>query len=116
MTTKQQMKKNSRSWYLKHKEITKKRTLHRRKEIKKWLNEYKSKLTCISCSENHVSCTDFHHKDPSKKDIGISQIADMGWSYERILTELKKCVLICSNCHRKLHWRIRHNLPVEHFV
>jgi transcription elongation factor Elf1 len=116
MTSKLQMEKNSRTWYLRNKGIVKKRTIQRRKEIKVWLNDYKSKLTCISCPENHISCTDFHHKDPSKKDMGISKVADMGWGIKRILTELKKCVLICSNCHRKLHWRLRNKLPVENFL
>lgn len=45
---------------------------------------------------------EFHHKDPSKKDFGISS-AGTTKSFERIKLELDKCDLLCSNCHKEIH-------------
>jgi len=46
-------------------------------------------------------CYDFHHKNPKNKLVEICQILTSNW--ETILQELKKCVLLCSNCHRVRH-------------
>ena len=43
---------------------------------------------------------DFHHIDPEAKDFTI---ADNMTSWERILPELAKCVLLCARCHREVH-------------
>lgn len=46
---------------------------------------------------------DFHHKDPSKKDFGISKIRKADFT-AKIKEELDKCILLCSNCHRERHY------------
>ena len=40
------------------------------------------------------------HKDPSKKEftIGTKNIG-----FKRLSEEIKKCILLCANCHRELH-------------
>lgn len=48
---------------------------------------------------------DFHHIDPSKKDICPSKLMTREW--KKITLELDKCILLCSNCHRLEHKRIR---------
>lgn len=88
---------NNKQYY-----ITKARKYKRK--TKEWLNKLKEKLSC-SCGEGHISCLDFHHRDNKKKDISIAAAANKGWSPERIKKELEKCDVLCSNCHRKLHWR-----------
>lgn len=47
-----------------------------------------------------ISALEFHHVDPTKKDfnMGSSCIAQ-----NKIVTEVKKCVMLCSNCHREVH-------------
>lgn len=71
-----------------------------KKKIKEF-EEWKSTLKCSNCDENHVSCLDFHHVNPSEKDKGIAHLRHRG---ERLREELKKCIVLCSNCHKKLHW------------
>ena len=61
------------------------------------------KTCCKICGENERVCLDFHHVDPSKKHLDISQMYRAGWSKRRILDEIAKCVILCSNCHRKYH-------------
>lgn len=43
----------------------------------------------------------FHHKNPKEKDFGIS--GNHGLSWDKIVNELDKCVLLCSNCHFEVH-------------
>ena len=55
---------------------------------------------CQICGYDRcLSAFDFHHIDAREKDFTIS--ASMSW--DRIEPELKKCVLLCSNCHREVH-------------
>ena len=67
------------------------------------VNEIKSSMKCETCGENHIACLDFHHKNPDKKDFNISNAVSRGWKLEKILKEIEKCVILCANCHRKLH-------------
>jgi len=75
----------------------------RREQIKKWFTEYKSNLSCIRCGEDTIVCLDFHHLDPTKKEMCIARAVNRGWSKERILREANKCLVLCKNCHAKIH-------------
>ena len=75
----------------------------RRSEKHVWVTEYKSRLACGRCGENHPSCLEFHHRDPKQKDANVS-IALAHWSRKRLEVEVAKCDVFCSNCHRKLHY------------
>jgi len=56
---------------------------------------------CQLCGYNrYYGSLDFHHKNPSNKDISISQSS---LSFEDLKKELIKCILVCSNCHREIH-------------
>lgn len=91
-------------WYeenkTKHRECVKKR----KHALFRWMWELKSKLKCEVCGENHPATLDFHHTDPSKKDLSISLMCKWGYTKEKILAEIEKCQVWCSNCHRKFHW------------
>jgi len=54
---------------------------------------------CIVCQEKRVGCLDFHHVDPSKKDICIRSCH----SPKKIMREVVKCTVLCANCHRLYH-------------
>lgn len=68
---------------------------------------------CNRCG--YKSCAavyDFHHKDPTKKDFEWGKYRT---SWERLKTELEKCMLLCANCHREVHDEIWFNsLPEAH--
>jgi hypothetical protein len=65
----------------------------------------KLKIKCVECGESHPGVLDFHHIDKNQKDKNVSQIT----SRKKIIEESKKCIILCSNCHRKLHWEERNN-------
>lgn len=76
----------------------------KRAELKIWLQEYKSTLKCERCDESHIACLDFHHKEASEKEFVLSKAVNNGYSREKIIKEISKCSVLCSNCHRKLHY------------
>lgn len=49
----------------------------------------------------HPACFDFHHRDPDEKDFEWTTLKK--WSWDRIVTELDKCDLLCVYCHRMRH-------------
>jgi len=79
------------------------RAVHaRRKKVRQMAVEYKGGK-CEVCGYGRcIGALEFHHKDLSKKDFGISE---KGYtrSWKRVMEELDKCIMICANCHRELH-------------
>lgn len=53
---------------------------------------------------------DFHHIDPFQKDFQMGDILASPQRWTIIVAELKKCVLLCANCHRELHAGVA-NIP-----
>jgi len=80
----------------------------RKIEMKDWFENLKSGLKCKNCPENHPACLQFHHRDPSQKDLAISSAMQSGWGKKRILEEIDKCDVLCANCHFKHHYNERH--------
>lgn len=80
----------------------------RRKMLKEFVLSLK--LSCSKCSENHPACLDFHHL--GNKESNVGEMVNLGRSKKRILQEIAKCIVLCSNCHRKLHYEERQNCPV----
>lgn len=69
---------------------------------KRLLDVWKSERGCCMCPEREPVCLDLHHVDPCQKEMNVSSvIARRTW--DRVLVEINKCVVVCSNCHRKLH-------------
>lgn len=101
----EQRRRYRRQWYARNKKSEMAHVKRRKQELKKWLQEYKKNLKCSNCSENHPATLDFHHKEGEKKEKTISHFVSNGYSVEKIEKELKKCQVLCSNCHRKLHYK-----------
>ena len=58
---------------------------------------------CILCGYDKCQgALEFHHKDPSQKDPDYHSFKTI--FNERLKIELDKCILLCSNCHRELHF------------
>ena len=69
---------------------------------KLWAIRYKGGC-CQMCGYNEcIGALDFHHIDPSTKEASWSQMRKM--SMENMIKELDKCILVCANCHRKIHY------------
>lgn len=57
------------------------------------------KVGCRICGESEHIALDFHHLDPATKESSLRRLT----SVKRIQIEAAKCVVLCANCHRKLH-------------
>lgn len=102
-----------RNWYAKNAKHARKKIKDRQKEITKWFKEYKSLLSCVHCGENHPAVLEFHHSDPKNKEVMVTRAVGNGWSKERILKEIEKCICLCANCHRKEHWNLQNQIVVQ---
>jgi len=65
------------------------------------LNKYKETHPCVKCGESCVDCLDFHHLDPMQKDFTVSQ--RQNGSLTLLKEEVQKCIVVCRNCHAKIH-------------
>lgn len=91
-----------------------------------FVSEYrrKTKLKAIAylggkCSQcGYDKCVDalhFHHRNPSNKDFSISRRGHCtAWS--RVVREIRKCVLLCANCHAEHHSLARSSTVERHTV
>lgn len=85
------------------KQCTSNQCLERQRRLKLLAVAYLGSC-CKLCGYNKcIAALDFHHTDPSEKDFSISDNFKHR-SFEVIRPELDKCILVCSNCHRELHW------------
>jgi hypothetical protein len=83
----------------------------RRKQLMQQAIAYKGGQ-CLMCSYNTSSrALHFHHLDSETKLFGISA-RGVTRSWEKVKSELDKCVLLCANCHAEVHDGIT-QLPVE---
>lgn len=74
------------------------------------IRRYRTKLAaikylggkCERCGYNeNPAGLEFHHRDPDAKEFQIGSVANKSW--ESVKTELDKCDLLCSICHRIEH-------------
>jgi hypothetical protein len=71
------------------------------RQTKAYLDAIKSANKCSVCGEGRSACLDFHHLDPSEKGFSLSNVKCHG--IDTVKAEVKKCIVICANCHRILH-------------
>ncbi len=82
--------------------------------VKAWRNRTKEKMVeamggkCQCCG--YDTCNNslaFHHIDPKEKDMSFSDTRANPKRWQLIVEELKKCILVCHNCHSEIHAGIR---------
>ena len=75
----------------------------RKREKKLKLVEYKGGKCSICGYDKCPAALEFHHLDMSEKDYGIG--SHLHKSFEFLKKEADKCILVCANCHRELHFK-----------
>lgn len=89
-------------WYYKNRDHRIRVKTRRKKELQRWFYEFKrDNCECENCGEAFPGCLDFHHVSTKREDIS-RMVAD-GYSKDSIKSELKRCVVLCANCHHKEH-------------
>jgi hypothetical protein len=87
--------------------------LNNTKNVLSWRQRTKQKLVdykggcCKKCGYNKcIRALEFHHLDSLQKDFNIS---GKMCSFDKIKSEVDKCILVCSNCHKEIHEEIENN-------
>ena len=73
----------------------------RRLLLFKKLFDYKKNLSCLYCGKRNPAYIDFHHNGDKLDTVG--DVLRKTYSWDRVIEEIKKCDVVCANCHRKLH-------------
>ena len=72
-------------------------------------NQQKQQIGCAICRYNKYGAVlEWHHKNPIEKDFNPGDMMKNSslkawYAYQE---EIKKCILLCANCHRE--WHIEH--------
>jgi hypothetical protein len=70
----------------------------RKQEIELKVIEYLKANPCVSCGETNLLVLDFDHL--GNKEFNIAKAIWSIYSWSKIDKEIKKCQVLCSNCHR----------------
>lgn len=88
--------------------------------VKKWRLTTKEKMveamggSCQCCGYNAcVKALAFHHIDPTQKDVSFGSARANPKSWPKLVDELRKCILVCHNCHSEIHAGVR-QLPKKY--
>lgn len=80
----------------------------------KRLNQIKENVGCALCGYSNCSAAlEFHHTDPDTKAETVGKLVG-GCAWEKVLKELRKCVIVCANCHREIEYQNK-QLPEHHY-
>lgn len=82
--------------------------------LRKILRNIKTFLGCLVCKEQEPIALDFHHLFDHTKEYNLSNDINKYRTLNLMVEELEKCVVICSNCHRKYHGNIQNIVEIVH--
>lgn len=78
--------------------------------VKRWRKNTKERMVnsmggcCQICGYNRThKALEFHHIDPNEKEMGFGETRANNVKWAILIEELKKCILLCSNCHKEVH-------------
>lgn len=97
----EQAAKNSKVWREANKDYIREKQRLDKRERKLKAIAYLGGV-CSKCGGSfHPACFEFHHPVEEEKIKDPSKLLSHSW--EVLVTELDKCVLLCANCHRIEH-------------
>lgn len=96
-----------RKHYAEKKEVYARRNKKSREKLKEILRDAKAK-PCSDCGTNYPHYVmDFDHVR-GEKLYNVSEVWRIA-SQRKLLAEIAKCDVVCSNCHRQRTWSRRHD-------
>jgi hypothetical protein len=73
----------------------------RRRKLKQLLVEEAGGACAVCAYDRCVAALEFHHLDPDNKSFGVAQNGHAR-GLDRVRAEVRKCILLCSNCHAEV--------------
>jgi hypothetical protein len=80
-------------------------------KVRRWRHRFKQRVVdsmggkCQICGYDRCNAAlELHHLNPSEKELSLGSLSasPKGWK-EHAVPELRKCILLCSCCHREFH-------------
>ena len=78
-------------------------------KVKRWRKSTKQMMVdsmggkCVCCGYNNCNnALELHHLNRSLKTLSFGSIIAKPTKWNLIVEELRKCVLVCSNCHKEI--------------
>jgi hypothetical protein len=98
-----------RKHYYANKEYYIEKARKQKAELRDWLYKLKASTPCTDCGIIYPSyVTDYDHIGDDKV-MNISKLINRG-SAKKVKEEIKKCELVCANCHReRTYQRLKKN-------
>jgi len=91
--------------------------------VKLWRKRSKERMLeimggkCAICGYNKShSALEFHHLDPTQKDFSFGRVRANPKSWNKITQELRKCIMLCANCHREVHDGSYEGILISSFI
>jgi hypothetical protein len=76
-----------------------------RNRVRDKIKVIKARTGCGRCPEKDPVCLVFHHLNPKTKKFAIQKAVSSKVPWPKVLKEISKCVVLCMNCHAKLHYQ-----------
>jgi len=96
---------HAREYYAKHGERMRRQINDARKKrisvTQNEIRQIKESSPCLDCGKKYpYYVMDFDHTN-GEKEYNVSEMIGSGLSKSKIIKEINKCEIVCSNCHRE---------------
>lgn len=97
---KQCFKATHQKYYAKNKALHRVRDRRYKANVREKFFGFLAQRACVDCGNDDPLTLDFDHVRGEKAD-NVSKMITNGCSWKKLMSEIKKCVVRCANCHRK---------------
>lgn len=110
---KERQREYSRRWYLANQTKARESVSRRKRREKERWEAYRAQHACAHCGFSHPAVIDFHHVIRENKQ-SVNDLAVKHGNVSAAIREAEeKCIPLCANCHRILHWQERRRIKGE---
>jgi len=96
---KEKLTKRRKEYYEKNRKYLLEKEKKRREQLISLINDLKT--SCAICGDERNYVLQFHHRNSKDKEFSIAALSST--KKQTLLTEISKCVILCSNCHSEFH-------------
>lgn len=100
--------------------------MDKQKPFNNFIKQYKHTHKCSICGESADCCLEFHHINPKIKLFSLRRVNEHKYTKQQLIDECNKTILLCANCHRKLHhnllpssinykWLMEHKVNIQNY-
>ena len=94
-------KRAGKKYYLKNRGAQLIRNKTKKDQIRDYIRKYKEHRGCMDCGVKYpYYVLDLDHRDPNDKKFTPAALHKTG-SWDKMIKEVRKCDVVCSNCHRE---------------